>query len=182
MQESDGQPLHKGIYFNLAGLSCDCTEEVIETMAKALSGENGEKPDIWAQHESPYVQALVELFSSRGLMRLSKVKEQLDAWMNGKNTVGGPLQPKPHFGPSGSELELVKIYLEAIPPSEFSIDDWALLVDYLVARWMPAESLATEAEWLAVRSVFMGKVQANIAGLSPHKAEAVLAHSSRPIW
>ena len=175
MQESDGTPLHKGIYFNLAGLSCDCTEEVIETMAKALSGENGEKPDIWAQHESPYVQALVELFSSRGLMRLSKVKEQLDAWMNGKNTVGGPLQPKPHFGPSGSELALVKIYLEAIPPSEFSIDDWALLVDYLVARWMPAESLATEAEWLAVRSVFMGKVQANIAGLSPHKAEAVLA-------
>jgi hypothetical protein len=70
MAESDGLPLHKGLLFNLGGLSCECTEDVIETMAKALSGENGEKPDIWALHESPYVQALVELFSSRGLMRI----------------------------------------------------------------------------------------------------------------
>jgi hypothetical protein len=175
MQESDGTPLHKGLYFNLAGLSCDCTEEVIETMAKALSGENGEKPDIWAMHESPYVQALVELFSSRGLLRIEKVKEELDAWMAGKKANGGPQQPKPHFGPSPSELALVKVYLEAIPPSEFSIADWALLVDYLVARWMPDYALQTEVEWLAVRATFMGKVQANIAGLSATGAELALA-------
>lgn len=171
----EGTPLHKGLLFNLGALSCECTEEVLEVMAKALSGENGERPDIWAQHESPYVQALIELFSSRGLMRLAKVKEELDAWMAGKNANGGPQQPKPHFGPSGSELALVKIYLEAIPPSEFSIADWALLVDYLVARWMPASSLQFEADWLAVRATFMGKVQANIAGLSASDAERALA-------
>jgi hypothetical protein len=171
----EGTPLQKGLYFNLGGMSCECTEEVIEVMAKALSGENGERPDIWAQHESPYVQALIELFSSRGLLRLNTVKEQLDAWMEGKNHNAGPQKPKPHFGPSPTELALVKIYLEAIPPSEFSIDDWALLIDYLVARWMPAESLQTEADWLAVRAVYMGKVQANIAGLKPAGAEAVVA-------
>ncbi len=171
----DGTPLNKGLLFNLGALSCECTEDVIETMMKALSGENGERPDIWAQHESPYVQALIELFSSRGLMRLNHVKEQLDSWMEGKNHNAGPQQPKPHFGPSATELALVKIYLEAIPPSEFSMDDWALLVDYLVARWMPATALQTEAEWLAVRATFMGKVQANIAGLKPAAAETVVA-------
>lgn len=175
MRESDGTPLNKGLYFNLGGLSCECTEEVLGVMAKALSGENGEKPDIWAQHESPYAKALVELFSSRGLLRIEKVKEELDAWMAGKHANGGPQQPKPHFGPSGTELALVKVYLEAIPPSEFSIADWSLLVDYLVARWMPAHALQLESEWLAVRATFMGKVQANIAGLSASRAELVLA-------
>ncbi|MFM0165756.1 hypothetical protein PQR39_35670 [Paraburkholderia sediminicola] len=173
--QSDGLPLNKGLYFNLGGLSCDCTEEVIEVMAKALSGENGEKPDIWAQHESPYVKSLIELFSSRGLLRLDKVKEQLDAWMANKNFVGGKTFSKPRFGPTPHELNLVELYLEAIPAEKFGIDDWALLIDYLVAKYMPDGSLATEAEWLAVRSVFMGKVQANIANLGAAGADMVVA-------
>jgi len=175
MQESDGLPLHKGLLFNLGGLSCDCTEEVIDVMAKALSGENGEKPDIWAKHESPYVQSLIELFSSRGLLRLDKIKEQLDAWMANKNFVGGKTFSKPRFGPTPHELNLVELYLEAIPAEKFGIDDWALLIDYLVAKYMPADSLSTEAEWLAVRSVFMGKVQANIDSLGLAGADTVLA-------
>jgi hypothetical protein len=168
----DGAPLHKGLYFNLGGLSCDCTEEVIETMAKALSGENGEKPEIWAKHESPYVQSLIELFSSRGLMRLDKVKEDLDAWMAGKQHKPGTT---PAFRPNADDLGLVKIYLEALPQSEWTIADWGLLVDYLVSKNMPEASLAIEAEWLAVRSVFMGKVQAAVANLNVAGADTVLA-------
>ena len=40
---------------------------------------------------------------------------------------------------------------------------------------MPPDALQLEAEWLAVRAMFMGKVQANIAGLSASRAEMVLA-------
>lgn len=170
--QSDGLPLNKGLYFNLGGLSCDCTEEVIDVMAKALSGENGESPGIWAKHESPYVQSLIELFSSRGLLRLDKVKSDLDAWMAGKMHKPGET---PAFRPNSDDLALVKIYLETLPESEWTINDWGLLVDYLVGKNMPDVNLAVEAEWLAVRSVFMGKVQAALNNLNVSQAEAALS-------
>ena len=175
MQKNDGAPLNKGLYFNFGSMSCGCTEEVIETMTKALSGENGEDPGIWAQHESPYVQSLIELFSSRGLLRLDKIKEELDKWMAGKKFKGATTSIRPRFGPALADLELARIYLESVPSAQYSMDDWGLLIDYLVGRYMPQDAMQSEAEWLAVRSVFMGKVQANISNLSLPQADKAVA-------
>lgn len=177
MQRSDdGVPMNKGLYFNLSGLSCDCTEEVIDVMAKALSGENGENPTIWAQHESVYVKSLIELFSSRGLLRLDKIKSDLDAWMAGKKFSGAKLARAAYPArPNGDDLDLARIYLENIPIENWTIDDWGVLVDYLVGMNMPPDAMKSEAEWLAVRSTFMGKVQAQLANLSAAGADKAVA-------
>lgn len=170
---------HKPMLLDIGTLSCGCTDQALESLAKAISGEDG-GPDIWAQHESPFVRSLIELFSSRGLLRLQKVKDELEVWLAGKHhaaRTGEPLE-RPALNPARldpHELALVKIYLENLPPDAFTMSDWGLLVDYLVSRYMPFDALQTEAEWLAVRSVFMGKVQAAVGKLSAPQADALLA-------
>jgi hypothetical protein len=168
------------VFVNLGALSCGCTDEVLGTLAKALSGEDGLGHDIWSEHYSPFVQSLIELFSSRGLLMLDKVKDELNAWTAGKRYVpaGIGVTGKPTGNPArldANELALVRIYLENIPPAQFSASDWGLLVDYLVSRYMPYDTLQSEAEWLAVRSVFMGKVQANIASVTKEQADGIVA-------
>jgi hypothetical protein len=172
--------LHKSMYLDIGALSCDCTDHTLESLAKAISGEGGDGPDIWALHESAFVRSLIELFSSRGLLRLEKVKDELNAWLEGKRHAPGSGAP-PTSAPlnparlDADELALVRIYLENIPPAEFGAADWSLLVDYLVGRYMPFDALQTEAEWLAVRSVYMGKIEANVARLSVTQADGLLA-------
>lgn len=155
---------------DIGALPLDRSQHVLDVLAKAVSGEDDGGPDIWALHHSPYVRSLIELFSSRGLLRLDKVKTELSAWLEGKRHAehAGDSMGRPQISaaPTADELALVRIYLENLPAAEFTVDDWGLLVDYLVGRYMPASAMKTEAEWLAVRSVFMGKVQANLDRLS----------------
>lgn len=172
--------LKNNVFVNIGELSCACTDEVLGTLAKALSGEDGLGHDIWSEHYSPFVSSLIELFSSRGLLMLDKVKDELNAWITGKHYVpkGTGVTGKPTGNPArldANELALVRIYLENIAPGQFTAADWGLLVDYLVSRYMPYDTLQSEAEWLTVRSVFMGKVQANIASLTSAQADGVMS-------
>jgi hypothetical protein len=164
---------------DLGALSCGCTDHALEHLAKAISGEEGDSPDIWAKHESPFVQSLIELFTSRGLLRLRKVKVELAMWMDGHyhKPIGQPVA-KPALGEtwSADELALVKIYLENLPPDQFTAADWSLVIDYLAQRYLPADALKAEAEWLAVRSTMMGKVQAHLAAdIAVQTADTLLA-------
>lgn len=173
--------LRNNFFVNIGPLSDCCSNEAIEDLAKAMSGERGDDPDIWAQHESPFVARMIELFSSRGLLRIEAVQTELIAWIDGQRHV--PHAGAPLTRPDGmmlrwtpEELALVRLYLQSLPRAEFTLDDWGLVVDYLVQRYLPASELKTEAEWLAVRSTLMGKVQANLgAAVSHAAADALLA-------
>src|SRR3546814_13779316 len=79
------------------------------------------------------------------------------------------------FRSTPAERELVKIYLEALPPAQWVLDDHMMMVDYLVQRYLPADDLRTEAEWLATRATLMGKVQANLEKLNEKQADKVVA-------
>jgi hypothetical protein len=160
---------HSPILIDIGALSCACTEHALELLAKSMAGEDETGPDIWALHESPFIQSLIELFSSRGLLRLEKVKTELNAWLAGKHhKPTGTAAPAPpnastHYW-TPDELSLVRIYLENLAPGSFQLSDWALVVDYLVQRYLPADEMASEAEWLSVRAAIMGKVQASLDG------------------
>lgn len=167
------------LLIDIGALSDCCSGHALESLAKAMSGEEETGPDIWALHESPFIQSLIELFSSRGLLRIQKVQDELNAWLAGKHY-------KPHVGvPPATpntpmlrwlpdELSLVRLYLESLPPAEFALSDWSLVIDYLAHRYMPAGEMASEAEWLAVRSTMMGKVQAAMGAATVAQADALL--------
>lgn len=151
-----------GMFIDIIKLSPRQTDGALEFIYKSVH-EHG---DMWDPHESPLVRRLIDLFTQRGLDRLDSVRKEIDAWMLGQRHVPGPIAPPPP-GSMGrwnaSELSLVKIYLEALPPSQWTLDDHMMAVDMVVQRYLPIDALATEAEWMAVRAGLMGKVQANMA-------------------
>ncbi len=159
---------------HLHGEACDCA---LDSLYKALSDEDGLAHDIWAEHESPFIRSLVERFSERGLTKIAKVQSELGRWISGDYHVPAkdPVALPPGFKGrwTTDELDLVRIYLENIPPGEMTIDDWSLVIDYMVQRYLPQDALNEEAEWLAVKSNLMGRVQAHMGIAEAAVADAV---------
>lgn len=159
---------------HLHGEACDCA---LESLHKALSDEDGLAHDIWAEHENPFIRSLVEKFSERGLTKIAKVQSELAKWMAGKHHVPpkNPVAVPPGFMGrwSQEQLDLVRIYLESIPPGAMTLDDWSMTIDYMVQRYLPPETLNEEAEWLSVKANLMGRVQAHMGNADPAVAAAV---------
>jgi len=172
----------------LLDISCLCdhhTDQALEIVHKAMS----EPPDdgIWEQHPSPLVRKLVELFTQRGLRRIEAIEAQLRRWLAGESHQPGIELPTRPAGAmqrwTTAELAVAKTYLEALPPSAFTLDDWMLLADYLVQRYLPADDLRTEAEWLSTRAALMGRVQAVAGVLAEEGAEKLLqAMPTNSFW
>lgn len=159
---------------NLHGASCDCA---LDSIYKALSDEDGIAHDIWAQHENPFIRDLIEKFTERGLTKIASVQKDLEKWLAGEFYVPSQtLYPIP-AGFMGrwdqKEIDLVRLYLQSIPPGELSLDDWSLVIDYMVQRYLPLDALNEEAEWLSVKANLMGRVQAHMASITPEQAAHV---------
>lgn len=136
-------------------------EQGMEAMYKAI-GDGGDD-GAWRPHESPFVRELIERFTSRGLLQIHGVQTELDEWIKGDHFRPGVEVPATFAGGilkwTPDELRLAKLYLESMPPAQFGIDDWSLLVDYIAQRYLPPEFARTAAEWMATKSTIMGKVQ-----------------------
>jgi len=155
------------------------TDVALSAIYKAVHDHNDDDA-IWSEMDSPFLRRLVELFTQRGLMRIDGFRKELVAWINGEKHQAGidERPPRPDGAMerwSPAELKLVKLYLETLPPQDFTLDDWMMVVDYLAQRYLPGDDLRSEAEWLAVRSTLMGRVQASMENLTAKQADKVLA-------
>lgn len=151
------------LFVDLTPVSPHATNLALDLMFKSTHDDD---PGIWGPHESVLIRRLVELFSARGLDRLDHVKKEIIAWEQGLNH--NPNAAKPVNMPGmmarwdKAELDLVRLYLQSLPPGQWTLDDHMMSVDYVVQRYLPADELNTEAQWMATRSGLMGKVQANM--------------------
>lgn len=168
------------ILVDIEDLAPCCADHALEVMFKAMA-EGGPDDWIWNPHENVFIRRIVELFTSRGLLRIDKVRVEMEAWLDGEKYKGAKRMPHPHPDLVGrmyrldeSQLDLMRLYLENLPPADWRADDWSLLVDFLVHRYLPADDLRTEAEWLAQKSVLMGKVQSAVHEVTEAGADAVL--------
>lgn len=156
----------------LLDLTCLCdehTDQALEGIYKAI-GEEPPGDGIWDEHPSPYVRRIVELFTERGLTRIAGLQDELNSWLAGEEFRDGLERPARPAGMmqrwSRAELGTVRLYLSRLPQSLWLLEDWLLLVDYLVQRYLPAEDLRSEADWLSGRSALAGRVQAAHGALS----------------
>ncbi len=151
------------------------TNQALEVLCKAHGDDDGL---IWEPHYSPFVSRVIELFTQRGLMRLDGVRKDLDSWMAGAKHRPGIAPPERPDGAmirwTPQELGLVKLYLESLPPEQWTLEDHMLMVDFVVQKHMPASDLRSEAQWLASRAAIMGKVQANLHAISEGDADKIL--------
>lgn len=154
-----------------------CDHHVNDAVEDLFLKAASEPPDIWEPHHSPLVRRLIELFTERGLTRIGALQLELAKWINGerhKESERSVVPPGYVERWTPGELELVRLYLETLPPAEFTADDWMMCVDYLFQRYFPQTELREEAEWLAVRSSMMGRVQARMGEVSAAQADALL--------
>lgn len=158
--------------FDLSGMSCDCENHTLELLTKAFTEDH----DIFAPHENPFIARLIELFYSRGLLRIDSVKSSLVRWLSGHEYKGFREGLKrPGMAPvwSPDELSLVKLYLESLPPEQWQLEDYDYLIKYLFQRYLPADELMSDAEWLTTRAHLLGKAQAHLGHLSEGVADAL---------
>ena len=151
------------LILDITPVSCGHTDLTLEFLHKAIS--DGDNDSIWDEHPSPLVRKLIELFTARGLDRLGSVQTELRDWASRRAPRGGEQVPRPPGSMerwTKDELKLVRIYLERLPPAKWTFDDHAMMVDYLVQKYLPADELLSEAEWLATRSTLMGRVQKSL--------------------
>lgn len=165
----------------LLDVSCLCdehTDSALESIYKAM-GDQPPDGDIWSPHPNPFIRRVVELFTERGLERVAGLDAEMQRWIRGGEYQAGMTRPARPDGAmarwSAAEVGLVRLYLQTLPPERFTLDDWLMLVDYLVQRYLPASDLRSEAEWLATRSSIMGRVQAAMGDATEGQIEVMLA-------
>jgi hypothetical protein len=166
-----------GLFFDLQNLSEAATNAGLEYIFKSVHDHDGE--GTWQPHESLFIRRLIEMFTDRGLTQINAVKTELLAWEAGAHHTPGA---KPINTPgainrwSEDERALVRLYLESLPVDQWTLDDHMLCIDYVVQTYLPPDTMASEAQWLATRASLMGKVQANMAASPTAKqADALLA-------
>ena len=161
-----------GLLLDFGPLSPCCTDTALDHIYKAMSEGGDDTHDIWAPHESPFIRALVERFTERGLARLETVRQEVAKWAAGEYYV--PRRTPPQAPPgfltrwTTAELDLARIYLSSIPPDSLSLSDWELVIEYMTQRYMPLTQLYEEAEWLVTKAALMGRVQ-SILGAAGQK-------------
>ena len=163
---------------NIGELSDQQSDRALNLIYKAIH-DHGNDDEIWLPHPSPFVRRLIELFTQRGLARINAVRAELSKWISGEKFRSADVAPQRPAGMmdrwTDSEMQLVQLYLESLPPSQFHLEDWMMVVDMIVQRYLPEDALRTEAEWLAVRASLMGRVQANLDKIDETQADKVLA-------
>jgi hypothetical protein len=152
------------------------TDAALDFIYKAAS----EPPDdggIWDEHPSPLIRRLVELFTQRGLTRIAGLEAELKKWLAGDMHRDRADAARPSGAMvrwSRAELSMVKLYLESLPPAKFTLDDWLMVAEYLVQRYLPESDLRTEAEWLATKAGLMGRIQAAAGEVDTARADKLL--------
>jgi hypothetical protein len=167
------------LLLDIGPISCGCTNHALELFSKAMSGEDGADDGIWKPHDSPFVRYLIELFTQKGLTMLSDVQAELNAWIEGQRyqpspTPVGKPQPQLYAQWTAAEMDLVELYLSSLSRMQFTLEDWGLLIDFLIQRYMPLSDLQKQATALAVRAALMGKAQKVIETIPDDAAAKVV--------
>lgn len=166
----------------LLDVACLCdahTNEALEYLHKA-AGEDPPPDFAFDEHPNPFVRRIVNLFTQRGLDRIEGLRSELNRWLRGEmhQAVGlAPAErpPEAMLRWDQTQLGIVRLYLENLQPSLFTLDDWMLLVDYLAQRYLGVADLRSEADWLATRSALMGRVEAAMGPATISETDMVLA-------
>lgn len=175
--------VYRPVLFDLGPLSEAQTDHALEAIYKAQSDLPPEQADIWEPHHSPFVRDLIERFTARGLSRIASVQQALADWESGAYHVPSktiPDRPGLHPRWTEDEIALVRLYLESLPPAQWQLDDWMLASELAFQQYLPPDFAWTQADWLAKRSVLMGRVQALLPALSEAAAQAMIAAETAP--
>jgi hypothetical protein len=137
--------------------SCD---HAIELMAKAY-GEGGR--GMFRPLENRWARYLCEQFTARMGAITGAIEAALKRFLSGDR---GDLQKasEPWLRWDGAEFEAVREHLNMLDADLMTLDDWQLLISWLIQRYLPDGVITSQADFLATRAVLLGKIQVNLQG------------------
>ncbi len=142
--------------------ACQC-DNALEGLFKALAQDPaGEPESIWAPVENVAIRRTVEDVTEQLQMALSHIQDAIGRLLTGEPMAELRKAEGPWFRWSEAEFASARITLESKPSSGYTLDDWLLVVDYLLQRYLPAGVIDTISDYLTVRATLAGKIQANL--------------------
>lgn len=132
---------------DLGNAPCHCTDHALESLYKSLAEAPSDDDGLWRPHENPWITDHIESVSGRAAVIIGMIQADLLGLLNGE------MLRKSWLDDTGD-------YLSSKKPSEWTLDDWLLAVDWLFEKYLPRKKVDDEAEYLAVRSTLAGKLQA----------------------
>lgn len=167
------------LLFDLGPLSCECTDHTLDTLYKALADPPGADSALWAPSADPWIRQHLETVTRRGLAILGRIRADVLAVTGGEAPAlgrGGILGKALGWTRwTDKEFETIRRRLSGRTPDEYSLDDWMMLVDYIIHQYLPTDVIREEAEYLAVRAQLAGKVSAAIHARDTRPQDAKIA-------
>lgn len=145
---------------DIADIPDECCTDALEEMAKAV--RYGEVSHLWDKVPNRWASPLVEAVSAR----LAAIIQQMQAVLAGILSGHPEMLMKaevPWLRFSEAHFEIVRRRLASMNPASMTISDYELLIEWLINRYLPAGVIDTEAQFLAVRSALMGKIESNLS-------------------
>jgi hypothetical protein len=140
-----------------------CCNHGLDVMVKASAEPGPHEETIWAPHENPYLRQHVEDVTRRLQMILEGLQDAFARLLLGEPLLDLKKSDAPWLRWDPAEFDRVTLYLETKHPTDYTLDDWMMVVDLLIQRYLPDGVIKTEAEYLAVRAALLGKIEANQA-------------------
>lgn len=139
----------------------DCCDSAFDHLFKAMSEPAPTDDGIWEPLPNVWARAHVEAVTNRFQTILRNMQNALVTFMGGEASVLRKADT-PWLRWDEARFEEVRQRLELLGPDRFTIDDWMLLVDYLIQRYLSDNVIETESDYLSIRAVILGKIQANL--------------------
>lgn len=152
---------------------CHC-DHALDGLYKALAEDpkGTARHSIWAPHENPYLTGLIEDWTGRVQVILAQMQDALTRVLAGEPMGTLTKAETPWLRWDQDQFDQVRRHLAAKPRSTWTLDDWLLVVDWLIQRYLPDRIIGTLAQYLTVRSALAGKIQANMTVLPPEERPA----------
>jgi hypothetical protein len=152
------------LLIDVGWVPCCQTDDALEGLHKALMQDpGGEEAAIWAPVGNPWIEQHVEDVTRRFQGILLLLQDHLSHFLFDEPADQLSKADVPWMRWSSETFDEVKFSLEHKHPADFTLDDWMLLVEWLIARYLPDHVIETEAEYLTVKAALLGKLQATMA-------------------
>jgi hypothetical protein len=147
------------LLIDLGDVPDECCTDTLEELAKATSF--GQVSHLWDRSPNRFVVDHIEAVSAR----LNDIMDQMRLMLTGFLSGHGDALMKadvPWLRWSEAHFEIVRSRLTSMSPDSMTLADYELLVDFIIQRYLSESVILSEAEYLAVRAAFLGKIQANL--------------------
>jgi hypothetical protein len=153
-----GLPNTPKLLLDLTHVGCACTNQTLERLQKSMADPPDAK--IWRPHENFLITASIEASSKRGESYLLQVQNTLLGLLG--VAFSGQTMAKAAWPFNEGELIQAANTLKLKDPKTYTLEDWLVMVDLILATTLPPETIKDEAEYLAVRGAMAAELQAGM--------------------